>query len=712
MKIRYGLITLIAVATVTLAEQSNDFNADELDVLQLYGDEDFISIATGVVQPIAKAPAVASVITASEIKSMGATDIDQVLETVPGLHVGRDVIGYNSLYTFRGIYADFNPQVLMLVNGQPITNLFQGDRNVVWGGMPVEAISRIEVIRGPGSALYGADAFAGVINIVTKSPKELQGLAGGVSAGSYSTKRAWLSAGGSKGELKYSAFLEAGKTDGSDATISADAQTFFDLITGTSVSNAPGRVNLSKENLDLRLEANYKDWDVRIGAQIRNDVGDGAGAAQALNRDNKFESDRYNIDITYREDNLLPDTKIELQASYYQTSQEVTGNFVLFPAGSTGPFISPLGIPLFGTFPEGIIGNPEIYENHFRTGFTALYDGIDKHNISFGSGYYNGEIDKVRERKNFGINPNTGLFILPGDPVVDVSDTPLVFLTEDKRDNNYAYVQDVWQLANDWELTAGLRHDKYSDFGSTTNPRLALVWSTGYKLTTKLLYGEAFRAPSFAQTRAINNPLVLGNPDLKPEEITSYELAFDYRPSYDLTINMNFFLYNWTDIIQFVSDMNGSTGTAHNVGEQTGRGMEFEVKWIATDDLKLSGNFSIQKSEDELLDADAANSPERQLYLRGDWRLDDSWTFNAQANWVMGRNRESGDSRPVVDDYLMVDMNVRHRVSKHIEVALIMNNIFDEDAREPSPNGQPVPFLPNDLPLSGRSFLGEIRYTF
>ena len=71
MKIRYGLITLIAVATVTLAEQSNDFNADELDVLQLYGDEDFISIATGVVQPIAKAPAVASVITASEIKSMG-----------------------------------------------------------------------------------------------------------------------------------------------------------------------------------------------------------------------------------------------------------------------------------------------------------------------------------------------------------------------------------------------------------------------------------------------------------------------------------------------------------------------------------------------------------------------------------------------------------------------------------------------------------------
>ena len=62
---------------------------------------------------------------------------------------------------FRGVHTGFNPQVLMLINNIPITNLFHGDRNLVWGGMPVEAISRIEIIRGPGSALYGADAFAG-----------------------------------------------------------------------------------------------------------------------------------------------------------------------------------------------------------------------------------------------------------------------------------------------------------------------------------------------------------------------------------------------------------------------------------------------------------------------------------------------------------------------------------------------------------------------
>ena len=705
-----GLVVGVFVPVFCLANK--EVSLDEANVLDVYGDEDFISIAIGEVQPIAKAPAVASVITAAEIKRLGAKDIDQVLETVPGLHVGRDFIGYNSQYEFRGIHADFNPQVLMLVNGIAITNLFQGDRNVVWGGMPVEAISRIEIIRGPGSALYGADAFAGVINIVTKTPKELEKSSAGMSVGSFASRQVWASGAGSTGELNYSGVIELGKTDGSDASITADGQTFLDILTGTSASNAPGSVNLSRDNLDLRLQADYKKLTVRAGAQIRKNIGDGAGAAQVLNRGNKFESERHNIDFAYLEEELFADTSVKFHASYYQTSQEVDGQFVLYPPGSTGPFLTPTGIPIFGPFPDGVIGSPEIFENHTRAGFTAKYDGIRKHDISFGMGYYHGEIDKVTEKKNFGISPVTLLPILPGDPVVDVSDTPYVFLNEDQRENNYIYVQDVWRFANDWELTAGLRYDDYSDFGSTTNPRLALVWSTSYQLTTKFLYGEAFRAPSFAQTRAINNPLILGNLDLKPEEIKSYELAFDYRPSYDITLNMNFFYYDWNDIIQFIPDSNGSTRTAQNAGEQHGKGLEFEARWSITENFKLSGNFAWQDSYDELAGADAANSPEKQLYLRSDWQINDQWRVNMQANWVMDRNRVIGDLRNPVKDYLLVDMNITNQLSEKIEIALIVNNLLDEDAFEPSPNAMPVPFIPNDLPLAGRSFLGEIRYKF
>ena len=127
-------------------ELSEFESEEEAALLELFGDEELISVATGMEQPIAKAPAVASVITARDIKEIGARDIDDVLETVPGLHVSRDVIANNPIYTFRGIYSGENPQVLVLINGISINNLFLGNRNNVWGGMPVEAISRLSLI--------------------------------------------------------------------------------------------------------------------------------------------------------------------------------------------------------------------------------------------------------------------------------------------------------------------------------------------------------------------------------------------------------------------------------------------------------------------------------------------------------------------------------------------------------------------------------------
>ena len=706
----YAVFVLLSLAC-NPAFTENSLNSD-VDFAGFYGDEDYVSIATGTTQPIAKAPAVASVITASQIRALGARDIDQVLESVPGLHISLSAI-YNPEYLFRGISSDFSPQVLMLINGIPITNLFQGDRNLVWGGMPVEAISRIEIIRGPGSALYGADAFAGVINIVTKTPDEVKHNSAGVRVGSFDTTDVWFTGAGEKGDLGYMGSIEFTKSDGSDAVIDMDAQSLLDLIPGnTPASNAPGSVNLSSENVELRIEASYKKLRLRAGSQIRNNIGDGAGAAQALNPGNKFSSQRFNIDLTYTDEEIFDNTLVEFQTSYFDTSQEVEGNFILYPAGSTGPFLDLSGLPIFPPFPDGVIGNPEIFERHTRFGMRLEHSGISKHRISAGAGYYDGEIDKITEWKNFGINPETELPILPGDPLVDVSDSLYVFLTEDSRDNRYVFLQDVWQLANDWELTAGLRHDNYSDFGATTNPRLALVWSTSYKLTTKLLYGEAFRAPSFAQTRAINNPLILGNINLKPEEIKSYELAFDYRPNYELTLMTNFFYYDWSDIIQFIPDTNNSTRTAQNSGEQAGYGMEFEATWQATDNFTLTGNFAVQNSTDETKDVPAAKSPEKQLYLRADWILPKDWRLNMRANWVMDRNRLIGDMRPDIDDYILFDLSLRKVMSNAFEFALTVNNLFDEDAREPSPNSDPMPFIPNDLPLSGRALLGEIRYSF
>ena len=195
----FRLVAFAAVSTMMAVNTSAQeaYYAEEL--LTMYGDDEVVNIATGTDKPIHLAPSVATVITQDDIRKMGAVDLDQVLERVPGLHVSRSFNRLNSIYSVRGVHTSQNPQMLVLLNGAKITQLFSGGRP---NGlrMPVENIKRIEVMRGPGSAVYGADAFSGVINVITKDAKSIDGTDIGLRAGSFSTKEFWLQHGQSFGE--------------------------------------------------------------------------------------------------------------------------------------------------------------------------------------------------------------------------------------------------------------------------------------------------------------------------------------------------------------------------------------------------------------------------------------------------------------------------------------------------------------------------------
>jgi outer membrane receptor protein involved in Fe transport len=685
---------------------------DEESLLSIYGDEEIISIATGSRQHIAKAPAVATIITAEDIEAIGATRLDEVLETVPGLHVSRDFVGYNPIYTIRGVYSQRNPQVLVLINGIPITNLFQGDRNQIWGGMPVEGIARIEVMRGPGSAVYGADSLAGVINIITKDRHDIASPEVGLRRGSFDSWGAWALYGGTWVGTDVALILQAGKTDGQRERIEADVQSVFDAIFGTRASLAPGPVNLGRERLDARLDITRGNWQLRAGWQARRNIETGAGVAQALDPNGHFASDRWNADLTYRNGTVVRNMDIVAQASYLDTSQEVERNAILFPQRTVLPIsadgnVSPTGNPVL--FPDGLIGNPEVFERHARLGVSAFYTAFARHLLRVGTGFNYGEVYDVQETKNFGPGVIDGSVPVVDGELTDVSGTRFAFLPEKNRKNFYVFLQDVWDIARDWELTAGLRYDNYSDFGDTLNPRLALVWSARHDLNAKLLYGEAFRAPSFAELFNQNNPVVLGNPDLDPETIATLELALDYQPRENMRFAINGFHYWWDDIIRFVPDAGGASSTARNAGEQTGLGLELEAEWEPIAGLKFIGNYAFQKSTDENTDTDAGNAPQHQLYARAEWEFYPHWHLTPQINWVIDRARPAGDPRPELDDYAMVDVTLRRQaILDHLEIALSVRNLFDVDAREPSP--APGTFLPNDLPLAGRSLFGEVRY--
>jgi iron complex outermembrane receptor protein len=698
---------LVALASLLAVPSALAFEGeDEEALLMFYGDEETISIATGASEPLSKAPAVASVVTSEDIKKIGARDLDEALETVPGLHVARNHAGYNPIYTIRGISSQFNPQVLVLINGIPITNVFQGDRNLAWGGMPVEAIERIEVIRGPGSAVYGADAFAGVIDIITKSGQDISGTEIGGRIGSFDTTEAWGLFSGDLGGWDVGFTMEYRDTNGHNEKIDIDAQTQLDEAFGTSASHARGPVNLASRLFETRFDAARGNWRFRAGLQHRRNVENGAGVSQALDPHNREGSERWNADLTYRDVDMLENWDVTVQASYLDTSQTVRQDLRLFPPGAFGQDES--GEDLF---PEGVIGNPEVWERHYRINASGLYSGIARHRLRIGAGYRLADVYKTKEEKNFSLD-DTGLPI-PLGRKVDVTDTSLEFLGERDRKNAFAFVQDVWSFANDWALTAGVRVDHYTDVGTTTNPRLALVWSTTHNLTTKLLYGEAFRAPSFAELHTKNNPVVVGNSNLDPEKIRTAELAFDWRPGSQVQLGLNMFYYKWEDIIRFVPDPELEINKAENTGKQTGHGLELEGTWQATRNLRLRGNYAYQKSEDEKTGQDAGDTPQHQIYLRSDWSFLPDWHLNTQANFVLDRDRAPDDSRTHLDDYGIVDLTLRREIRPlNLEAAISVRNLFDKNAAEPSPNGDPSAPIPNDLPLAGRSFFGELRFQF
>lgn len=681
----FGAVLALSYAVGVAAQTS-----DEDELALSYGDKSFVSIATGSPVSATRAPAVATVITAEDIRATGATDLDEILETVPGLHVSRSTLANAPVYSIRGVDSNTNPEVLMLVNGIPVNRIFEGNRGDVWGGMPLENIQRIEVIRGPGSALYGADAFSGVINVITKTASDINGTLAGVRAGSFRTRDAWVLHGGKFGAIDVAAYARVGKTDGYDKTVAADAQTGWDSTFGTHASHAPGPMDNQRDSVDASLDLSHTKWRFRTSYKERSNVGSGVGAAQALDPTGSSYSQTVTSDLTWQDPNFAKNLDVSMQANYLGYTEK--SDLVLFPAGAFG-----------GGFSDGLIGNPYKWERHEGLSATGFFTGLEKHRIRVGTGYTKEEIYKVQETKNY--NPDfspigTGSV----QDVVDVSDTA-PFLRPHSRLLRYIYAQDEWSIARDWELTAGLRHDHYSDFGETTNPRLALVWDAAYNMTAKVLYGTAFRAPSFTELYNINNPVLLGNPDLKPEKVKTLETAFSWQPMDKVQVGLNLFRFR-------ISDMLRVSGVSYiNGGEQTGRGFELEATWDVTRELRLSGNFAHQRLIDEASNTDAGNAPQEKLYARVDWRFTPGWAANAQVNWVMGRERVALDPRPSVPDYHTVDLTLRtDKNDSRWSAAISVRNLFDADAREPSPYTQPFINIPGDIPLPGRSFYVQVQY--
>jgi len=277
-------------------------------------------------------------------------------------------------------------------------------------------------------------------------------------------------------------------------------------------------------------------------------------------------------------------------------------------------------------------------------------------------------------------------------------------------------------------LTAGVRYDRYSDFGSTVNPRLGLTFSPISDMYIKVLYGSAFRAPTVKEMYSINNPVRHGNPNLKPEKIYTFETQVGYNLTQNISANITYFNILANDIIQ-------SQGmTTVNTGIMKSAGVEAEMKLRYSQEKYAYCNFTYQDVKNttrSTIVSDTGRKYTQESFFPGsvasvlgnlgfNYDITKYLIGNIYLNYVgekkrsnekiwSGESLEHIDSRPSIDPCLLANLSFTIQdVFDGIRLQLSMYNLLNSDHRDPDPDGK----IKNDLPRELRSFQMRISYVF
>jgi len=662
-----------------------------------------VTAANGFEQLQEEAPVAVTTISAEEWQAMGARTLFEAVGSMVGMHVSKTQTGIaNDKPVIRGVSGTFGQQILILLDGIPFRRIrdggsFQGHR------IPLAGIKRIEVIRSPGSVIYGADAVGGIINMVSYSPGDAPSV---ISAkyGEFATRDLSASHAFNAGEHQ---FQLAGETQiansDPDRIINADLQSRLDQAYGTQVSRAPGAFDDRYEIYHLRGQWQY-DW-LSASANVWKNAGSGvaAGLANALDPEGvaRQRAETYSLKADFS-NWVAGDMALSAHLRREVSDVSVT----LFPAGARLP-VGEDGNLFSGArlvdFTEGVRGTPGGDGRAISVQLEHVYSPADDHLLRWSLGAEKSDIHAT-ETKNFGAGVLTPDITLVDGTMTDVTDTTHVYLPDKSRRLYYFSLMDQWHLSEDWTGTFGVRFDDYSDFGSTTNPRLGLVWHATELLTLKLFGGTAFRAPSFIDLYSQNNPTALGNPNLEPEKnrTVDFGLTSTLIPSGDLQLDFNLYRYSTDNIIRF--EPVGAVQVASNAGKQEGQGVELQISWRAGRQFSFNWNYSYLDSKtDGRTDISAVP---RQMSNLGIFYRPDPWHWYLGAKWVADRERAAGDTRPAADDYWWLDSHLQTQMNRWTLSASV-KNLLDEDAREPSSGA-----IPGDFPLQGRHWLLGVSYLF
>lgn len=582
-------------------------------------------------------PGSVTIVTKEEIEESGANDLGEALEKAVGVKI-RD---YGSMGAATGISLRGSTpgQVLVLVDGRPtaLSSLGTTDLSLY----PVDNIERIEVVRGPSSALYGADALGGVVNIITRDAPEKPTATFDLSYGTFNTQIYQMSYGAKKDKFGY--FFTAGKnkSGGNRENSACDGKHFTTKLSYDFSENA---------KISLSLGYLYQSSDTP-----------GSLTWPSLDAHQNDEKDW--VDLTY---NLRLGEDSDIMAKVFYNRhwlESIAGHLATDSRSETK--INQVGLEL---------------QHNFLLNEMNL--------LTYGVSYKRDEVE-VDDKVN-----NT--FTIGGgkEPT-----TTGIYLQDEIKFN-----------ALPLTLVPGVRYDAPSDYEKRVSPKLSALYELGEKTNIRASVGQAYRAPTVDDLYWYEDwgygMGAYGNPDLKPEKSTSWELGVEHQFGQKVLARTTYFRSEVKDLITWAETPAGSwCYVATNVDEALIQGVESETKFQFTPEISASLNYTYTDARNKgetYYDKYLRYQPKDKVGCTLDYENKKGFKASVGVEYI-GSTYSDQDNTETnkLDEYPLLSARISKTIGKYAEVYLVGKNLTDEEYQ-----------VYRDYPMPGVSITGGVKIKF
>lgn len=631
--VRLGVHLLVALFFSFAAAAETTDNLSLEDLLNIN-----VEIAGKRMQSQQQASSIVSVITRNDIDTYGFRDLADILNTVPGFQLGLDALNiYGS--SVRGIWGH-EGKILIMINGVQVQDYGFGLDNQI-GSYPTQMMEKVEIIRGPGSALYGGFAEVGVINIYTrqmpKADTNFIGTLEGAMMGKNWTKGAFADASTKAGNVQLGAHL--------GYTSTPTAARNYEDFAGTQLKFGNG--NTPRTWRHAIVTAETKKWDLQYTSTSFSYYGQD-GYTTIVPPLNGFNMEKMN------------QTMQTLTAKYHQPLGEqwkLEPKFEYTTGNDNNTFDYPAAVTGFGADTSATL-------TRWLGEMGVKYDPTENDHVLLGVGYIKDGVENV---------------LANGDPGLQTgpSTSELGFYVA--KESRYAY----GQYNKQWDSFGGVVGARYENtaFGDAFAPRLGLTYVMG-KFNTKLLYGKAYRVPMPWQV--YSRFLTFPTQKLKPETADSFELEVGYKFASNLSARVNGYIVKVKDPLVYSSTTLGYT----NLSKIESHGVEGELNW-KNPTYGGTFNFSYNKpdaSTDQGFLTDGKNDflgmAEYKLNLLAYYKIN-NYSFAPSLMYLPARQGQAGPgvmstkSYPAfaIANFAVTGTNICHDT----DVTFSVHNIFDQE---------------------------------